>query len=163
MWTLWLAGCAPESAPVGEVRNPTGYRSAVSTGDADFACEYVEEACPSACDGNRAPALGHPVYVVGSVAVDEVVLGDDVEVRVPFSDPDANLGCGWETWSFDSPPLSMNSTGSTCSNMPASSEESGVYLVFDLGTILEGDYSYAVRLSDGCGADSNRVEETWTF
>jgi hypothetical protein len=162
MLIVMLVACAidTEDSP----RPPGGYRSSIGgIGGVEFQCEFVETDCPTDCASNMPPELGTPIYVVNGLETSDIYEGDDVEVRVPFSDPDANLGCGGQSYKFHSPQLSQNSVSWLCSNQPADSESSGVYLLFDLGAVIDGYYDYSVRIEDGCFAKSEWVGDTWTF
>jgi hypothetical protein len=137
-----------------------GYRAILTEDGSDYQCEWDEEACPSDCDTNQPPVLENPVYVVNGVVGIPFGVGDHVVVRVPFSDADCNLGCGEDSHGYMGPTEAMDTGGSLCTNYPCDSDSSGVYAGFILGELEVGEYSFHLRMTDACGADSNRIDET---
>lgn len=134
-----------------------GFRGAITPTD-DFECAWEESECPTACDTNQAPVLADPVYVVNGVIGSEFGVGDHLVVRVPYTDPDCNAGCGTATNGYGVPEEAAFTVWTVCSNMPCTSADSEVYLGFVLGVLRSDfDYYFHVRLADGCGDESNRV------
>lgn len=136
--------------------------------------ECDDEAVADDCDDNTAPVLRDPLYVINGLLVpdlSDVRNGDQITVLVEFEDEQCNLACGSNSSSSET----FTSAASAPSNIPCSTEESGMHLglYVSLATVLgpnvsdkapEG-YRYQLRVSDRCGAPSEPVvvEFTVTF
>ena len=126
---------------------------------ADFVEEQDETMCPTTCDGNSAPTLGEPIFVVNGVVTDTLSasVDDDLAVFVPFEDVDCNLGCGARSESHVEPQGGGDGIASLPSNMPCSTTESKVYLRISPSSVPldQGHYTYSNWIEDGCGARSD--------
>lgn len=164
---LVSAGCAGPGVDLDDVpygHATPGFRGTLTATGEEFTCEFEEETCPTACDGNQPPVLSEPIYIVNGVRSDAFEAGDHVVVRVPYADPDCNMACGFAGHGFVLPRESMDGGWTLCSNQPCSSDDSEVYLGFVLGVLERNfDYSFWVRLSDGCGGESERIAEEFSL
>lgn len=159
---LLLVACAgPDNVPVDDVPYADaarGWSSVLTPDGADFTCEWVEETCPTNCDGNVAPEFGEPVMIVNGVPSEEVQVGDHVVIRVPYSDADCNMGCGGASHGFSSPEASGDDSATLCSNQPCEGEAGFVF-----GVVSAGDYTWNMRMEDACGGDTERVEGSFSL
>ena len=169
---LFLAACAggsstdepaddPAGEHIGDLILSNGFQMGVSV-NTDWEC--VQDECPPAdCDGNEAPVLGEPIYVVNGYASNTFGIGDDLQVLIPFSDADCNVGCGAARYGYYSPFSAMESEVGNGGCHLCSTEESGIYAGFGFITLEAGEYDAYAVISDGCRADSNRVEINFTL
>ena len=88
--------------------------------------------------------------------------GDAVAVLIGFTDAECNLACGSRYYSFSTPDQGEGDAGSIQSNLPCDTASSSVYLGFDLGVVMSGDYNYSLMVEDACGGSSARVEDGFT-
>lgn len=135
-----------------------GFKSLLTADGSEFTCEYVEESCPSDCDGNVAPVLSNPVMVVNGVISPSVAIGDHLVIRVDYTDADCNIACGGVSHSLSGPDFGMDEGASLCSNQPCDGETG-----FVIGVVEAGDYSWSVRFEDACGAQSAKVSGAFTL
>ena len=151
--------------PTGSLSDVAGYRGVV-VDLVDWECEYNEASCQVMdCDNNTAPRVGEPVVYVNDAIGTSPQPGDKVVVRFPVQDDECNLSCGSTSFSYISDRESMDSTESSCSNLPCSGD-----VELQLGNWTEsggqgewstqGTYTVSVRMSDGCGDESDRQELT---
>lgn len=107
------------------------------------------------CDGNTAPVLAAPQLFLNGAYADPgtpIVAGDRVGVVIPFIDADCNLvGGSIET---DAVGPEIYSGGSNSIDEMACS--SGPGLGFDLGRPDPGVTTFALELTDVCGASVQR-------
>ena len=126
--------------------------------------EYDEADCPTDCSANTPPTLDSPLYLVNGAiqASPPGAAGDAVAVLIGFTDAECNLACGSRYYSFSTPDQGEGDAGSIQSNLPCDTASSSVYLGFDLGVVMSGDYNYSLMVEDACGGSSARVEDGFT-
>ncbi len=113
--------------------------------------EYLECAVSPTCDGNTAPVFGAPLLFLNGAYVDlatPIAAGDRVGIVFSFIDVECNLVGGFITTDAEGPEI-YSGGSNDISEMACAS---GPGLGFDLGRPDPGVTTYALDLTDRCGA-----------